>query len=60
MAIHIQQTKDNEVLVNNKLVQKDMNDNWVEKIELTTNERKAFYNHINANNLKDVTDNKKP
>ncbi|QQV91546.1 hypothetical protein Peternella1_10 [Winogradskyella phage Peternella_1] len=48
MTIHIQQTKDNEVLVNSKLVQKDMNDNWVEKIELTTNERQAFYKHINS------------
>jgi len=48
MAIEIQQFNDTEIFVNDKLVIKDTNDKWIAKIELTTNETRAFYKHIRS------------
>lgn len=46
MAIDIQQFNDNELFVNDKQVIRDMNGNWIAKIELTPSEVKALQWHI--------------
>ena len=46
MAIDIQQFNDNELFVNDKQVIRDMNGNWIAKIELTQSEVKAIQWHI--------------
>jgi hypothetical protein len=48
MATEIQEINDHQILVNEKLIEKDSQDRWIEKIELTTNERSAFLKHINS------------
>lgn len=48
MAIEIQEINDRQILVNEKLVVKNSDDNWISKIELTQNESTAFYNYINT------------
>lgn len=59
-GIHIQQVNERQILVNEKLVQQDMNGNWIAKIELTTAESKAFNLHVRALSREDATENKKP
>ncbi|MGV8814771.1 MAG: hypothetical protein ACOH2D_11745 [Gelidibacter sp.] len=46
MVIDIQQFNDNELFVNDKQVIKDMNGNWIAKIELTPSEVKAIQWHV--------------
>lgn len=41
MAIQINSINDHQLLVNNKLVVQDSDNNWIAKIELTTQEQKA-------------------
>jgi len=53
MAVEIQQFHDDEILVNNKLVSKDMDGQWVAKIELTTSETQALLLHISPIKTKD-------
>lgn len=48
--IEIIKLKDHEMLVNDKLVVKDTNGNWVAKVELTVKEVAAFQKHIAALN----------
>lgn len=48
MSINIQQTKDNELFVNDKLIIKDSNGNWIAKDELTPSETKALLLHIRS------------
>lgn len=59
-GIHIQQVNERQILVNEKLVQQDMDGNWIAKIELTTSERKNLEMHIKALSREDATDYKKP
>lgn len=46
MPIEIKQTDDRTYEVNGKPVFKDTNDNWIEQIELTSNERSTFKYHM--------------
>ena len=50
MAIDIQQFNDNEVFVNDKLVVKDSNDNWIAKVELTTSETEELQSFLKRQN----------
>lgn len=52
MAVEILQFQDDEILVNSKLVIKDMNGNWVAKIELTNSEAEALNTHIKKPQIK--------
>lgn len=52
---HIHQVNERQILVNEKLVQQDMNGNWIAKIELTAAESKAFNLHVRALSREDVT-----
>lgn len=49
MTIDIQQFKDNEIIINDKLVVKNTEENWVAKIELEPEEIEALHKHIRAN-----------
>ena len=46
MSTEINQIVDNELRINNKLVYKDTNGNWVSKVELTTAESEALQKHL--------------
>lgn len=59
-GIHIHQVNERQILVNEKLVQQDMDGNWIAKIELTTSERKHLEMYIKALSREDATDYKKP
>ena len=48
MPVIIQELKDHEMLVNDKQVVKDSNDNWIAKVELSLKEIRAFQEHITA------------
>lgn len=54
-GIHIHHVNERQILVNEKLVQQDMNGNWIAKIELTTAESKAFNLHVRALSREDAT-----
>lgn len=56
MSIYIHQINDRQILVNEKLVEKDMDGTWKERIELTTSERKQTFQFISS--LEDVTEAK--
>lgn len=62
MATEIQEINDRQILVNEKLVEKDTEDRWIAKIELTTAETKALNTHLNRKKIipEDATENKKP
>jgi hypothetical protein len=60
MAVNIFNHSDTKIYVNDKLVERDMNGNWIAKIELTTNEMQAFREHVDSRSPEDVTDDKKP
>ncbi|MBV7268400.1 hypothetical protein [Winogradskyella luteola] len=60
MCVQIQQPNERQILVNEKLVQKDIDGNWIAKIELTTTEYEAFNKHVKALSREDATNNKKP
>lgn len=48
VMVHIQQfDNDRELFVNDKLVVKNMDGLWQAKIELTTAEERALYDHVN-------------
>lgn len=49
MAVDIQQFKDDELFVNDKLVVKDHNGNWITKVELTSSETEALHTYIKEN-----------
>jgi hypothetical protein len=51
MSIKVKRHDENIVYVNDKIVMKDGNGNWVAKEELTTSESRAFYEHINSEKL---------
>lgn len=44
--VHIQQLKDHELLVNDKLVVQNSNGDWIAKIELTQAETQALHKHV--------------
>ncbi len=48
MSVEIKTIDSENVEVNGKLVYKDHNENWVAKVELTTQEASAFNNHLQA------------
>ena len=48
MPVDIQQFKDDELFVNDKLIIKDSNEHWVSKVELTQSETKALHQHIKS------------
>jgi hypothetical protein len=48
MSIQINTISDIEFKVNDKLIFKDMNGNWICSEELTANEQKAFKVHLNS------------
>ncbi|NRR90630.1 hypothetical protein HSX10_03530 [Winogradskyella undariae] len=50
MAVDIQQFNDNEVFVNDKLVVKDSNDNWIAKVELTSSETEELQSFLKRQN----------
>lgn len=43
----IRNQSDTEVLVNNKMVYRDGNGNWVSTVELTAQETEALHKHLN-------------
>lgn len=49
MATQVAQTADDKIWVNDKLVVKDMNNNWVSNAKpLNPEERQALSNHLRA------------
>lgn len=48
MAVVINQLNDDQIQVNNKIVDKDTDGIWIARVELTTQEQKAFQKHINS------------
>jgi len=48
MAVEIQTVSDRKVLVNNKLVYLDQNEDWIAKIELTNSETEALNTHLST------------
>ncbi|EGV44390.1 hypothetical protein BZARG_756 [Bizionia argentinensis JUB59] len=46
IAIVVEQYKDNEILVNKKLIIQDQEGNWISNVKLTNSEHKAFNSHI--------------
>jgi hypothetical protein len=50
MSIIIQTVNDENVDVNGKRVYLDHNQNWVATVELTTQEKNAFNQHLNSKN----------
>lgn len=51
MSIKIRRTAHDVIYVNDKLVRMDSDGNWIATEELTTAESKAFYSHLNSENL---------
>ena len=48
MAVQIKKINDRNFTVNMKPLRLDSEDNWISELELTQNEREAFFKHINA------------
>ena len=48
MVVDIQQFYEDQAYVNDKLIIRDMDGQWVEKIELTTAEREAWNTHLRS------------
>ena len=46
MAVEVQQVNDRQILVNEKLIEKDSSDSWIAKIELTQLETEALHKHL--------------
>lgn len=46
MAVIITPLNDDQMFVNNKVVERDTNGNWVARVELTQSEHKAFQKHL--------------
>jgi hypothetical protein len=47
MSVQVKRHDETIIYVNDKIVMKDSNGNWIAKEELTTLESKAFYQYLN-------------
>lgn len=56
MAVQIKKFNERIILVNDKIVSKDIDGVWCEQQELTTNERDTFYKHLQNNGTDLPTD----
>ena len=59
MATDIQEIDDRNILVNEKLVLKNMDNDWEAKIELTAPEIRAFHNYLTAKKKRDTEQQQK-
>lgn len=48
MAVIINTLNDDQMFVNNKIVERDSNGNWIARVELTQAEHKAFQKHLKS------------
>ncbi|WP_435138846.1 hypothetical protein [Formosa sp. A9] len=48
MAVIISPLNDDQLFVNNKVVERDNNGNWIARVELNAAEEKAFHKHLKS------------
>ncbi|WP_435135778.1 hypothetical protein [Formosa sp. A9] len=48
MSVIISPLNDDQLFVNNKIVERDSNGNWIARVELTSAEHKAFQKHLKS------------
>lgn len=45
-TVIVTQLNDDQISVNNKIVDRDSNGNWISRLEMSQNEHKAFQKHL--------------